>query len=195
MIFVPAMGLTNIAHSQSIPINWQEALSPDGFSVSDPIGNDYVVFLNATVASGTTSTNFSTGGLLSLVQGAATFEITLQDSAGGPARADFSSSFTNTNGPTEFARDFTIAPTFTDLHPNHSWDGTTFAGRVGASITDTSDFDITIPGEWGFYFEISGGGNVGPFTLDALTLESIPEPSSATLLGLSALGLLIRRKR
>ena len=67
-------------------------------------------------------------------------------------------------------------------------DGT--SGSVPAG-TLSSLFDDS--GDGSYYFAAYSQGNAG-FTLNSVTIESIPEPSSIVLLGLSGLALLRRRR-
>ena len=60
----------------------------------------------------------------------------------------------------------------------------------------TINADISTIGHVGFTFEgPAGGGVTEPITVDNFLLEQVPEPSSAALLGLGGLALILRRHK
>jgi len=74
----------------------------------------------------------------------------------------------------------------------YSWSADEAAGGLSGSIIDLSDFDLL---QFAFGANVTTTDGSGAYSIDNFSVTTIPEPSSALLLSLGALGLVVRRRR
>ncbi len=137
---------------------------------------------------------------LSLVTGlgvtaADSIDFDLHDSAGN---------FDPDTNPIDLAPSAGSNATVTDLGPDIIFaQGVQPAPLLTAPATNTGSFTLTNAGDANSFLAVSlirdpgtgGGVQTSDFTVDTVTIELIPEPSSTLLLGLSAFAFLSRRRR
>ncbi|MFC7335783.1 PEP-CTERM sorting domain-containing protein [Haloferula chungangensis] len=99
----------------------------------------------------------------------------------GNGTADTISFAENTSGT--YSQTFTLT--------GYSWSVDESPGLTG-SITSVLDFDFI---QVAFATDMANADGSGAVSIDNLSIQAIPEPSSAALLGLGLSGLLLRRRR